>query len=69
MHESITTAKAVKANAGPGCEGVFADFVVLYFESGRDFSGKALLEVRFEGERDVFVQRRGNGSKLVLWVR
>ena len=34
MHESISASQAVKADAGPAREGVFADFVVLDFEPG-----------------------------------
>ena len=39
MHEAISTSKTVETDAGPGCEGVFADFVVLNFESGGGLVG------------------------------
>lgn len=39
MHEAISASKAIQADAGPACEGVFANFVVLDFESGGGLVG------------------------------
>ena len=55
MHESISASKTVKANASPSCEGVFADFVVLDFESGRDVSARGVWGLGFDGEKAVLV--------------
>ena len=55
MHESIPASKTVKANASPSCEGVFADFVVLDFESGRDVSARGAWGLGFDGGKAVLV--------------